>query len=260
MTDKVLIVLQENSGRVPLPVNVSPDLELLIFNVIDSLAETFEDLKSSLQAAGKYKFVVLLTDAACKRKNLLQALVHHTKRKRIIDLVILGHGTTERLSLNGEKLTGGKNGNIRSLLKDARKRGCRKLNLRMVYMCNCYASTLNDDWRKVGAEASIGSIRNDYMPEPMTTFFIHNWLSGQKAKVAARNAYQATIPFFTPIYLPTVTPRYKTRKVTYPCGLEGIPPKIKYCKKTVQVPDGVTYKENSKITDTRLVVSGNARF
>ncbi|HFD87668.1 MAG TPA: hypothetical protein ENJ35_08330, partial [Gammaproteobacteria bacterium] len=65
MTDKVLIVLQENSGRVPLPENVSPDLELLIFNVIDSLAETFEDLKSSLQAAGKYKFVVLLTDAAC---------------------------------------------------------------------------------------------------------------------------------------------------------------------------------------------------
>jgi len=261
MTDKVLIVLQENSGRVPLPDNVSPDLAELIYNVVDALAETFEDLKTSLQGAGKYKFVVLLTDAACTRKKLLDALVHHTRRRRIIDLVVLGHGNTEILVLNDGKLTGGKGGNIRQLRKDAKKRRCNTLNLRMVYMCNCYASTLNDDWRKIGAQASVGSIRNDYMPEPMTTFFLHNWLAGQTAKKAAKNAYEATIPFFSLVYPPTMTPKYKTKKVAYPCGMTAsLPPKVKYCKKTVRVPDGVTYKQNQKILDTRLVVSGNARF
>ncbi len=260
MATKVLILLQENSGKVPLPDNVSADLAEIVYSVIDSLAETFEDLKSSLQGAGKYKHVVLLTDAACTRKNLLNTLVHHAKRGRVIDLVVLGHGTTEILVLNDGQLTGGKGGNIRSLRKDAKKRGCPSLNLRMVYMCNCYASTLNDDWRKVGAKASVGSIRNDYMPEPMATFFMHNWLSGQTAKDAAKNGYSATIPFFTPVYVPTVIQKYKNKKVSYPCGFTGFPPKPKFCKKIVRVPNGVKYKTNQKIIDSELVVSGNARF
>ncbi len=261
MTDSTLVVLQENSGKVPLPPNVPPQLEALIYNVVDSLAETFEDIKSSLQASGKYDHVVLLTDAACTRKRLLLTLVHHSKRNRNIDLLILGHGTNETLMLHNDKrLEGGKDGNIRSLLKDARKMGCDTFNLRLVFMCNCYASTLNDDWKKIGARASIGSIRNDYMPEPMTTFFMHNWLSGKSARKSAKEAYKASIPFFTPIYPPTVTPKFKKQKVKYPCGMTGIPPKIKYCTKTVKVPDGATYKQNQMIKDSRLVVQGNAWF
>lgn len=258
MAKKVLIVLQENSGEVTLPLSVPSSLKPLITSVVDSLAETFEDIKTTLQASGKYYRVELLTDAACTRDRLLDELVKHTKNQRTIDLIVLGHGSTDRLILHdNEPLTGGRNGNIRSLLSDARRQRCYSLNLRMVYMCNCYGSTLNDDWRAIGADVSIGSHQNDWMPEPMTTFFIHNWLSGQKAKNAAKNAYNATIPFYTPIYPPTTKITYKTITIKYPCGVTGFPPRIKMCKRKEKVPDGVKFITNSKITETRLVVSGN---
>jgi len=261
MAKKVLIVLQENSGRIPLPSGVPSNLELLITSVVDSLAETFEDIKTTLQASGIYYRVELLTDVACTRSRLLDELVKHTKNRRTIDLIVLGHGSSDRLNLHGnEVLTGGRSGNIRSLLRDAKRERCNSLNLRMVYMCNCYGSTLNDDWRSIGADASVGSHQNDWMPEPMTTFFIHNWLSGQTAKKAAKNAYNATIPFFTPIYPPTTKIKYKTITIRYPCGLTGFPPQIKMCKRKEKVPDGVELITNSKITETRLVVSGNSRF
>lgn len=217
-TQKSLIVLQENSGRVELPDGVSSGLRDAIFAVIDGLAETFEDIKTNLQASNSYDTVHLLTDDLCSRKELLKALVSETLNNRTIDLIILGHGSSERLIMKKKpNLMGGVGSNIRSLLDDAKRLkkyqkiikprmniNKFKFNLRMVYMCNCYGSTLNDDWVSIGAEASVGSKMNDYMPEPMTTFFLHNWLNGQKIKDAAKNAYNSTIPFYVPIYPPRV--------------------------------------------------------
>ncbi len=258
MAKKVLIILQENSGQFPLPSGVSSSLKSLVTSVVDSLAETFEDIKMKLQASDKYYRIELLTDTNCTRDRLLEELVKHTKNRRIIDLIILGHGRSDRLNLHdNEVLTGGRNGNIRSLLRDARQQRCNSLNLRMVYMCNCYGSTLNDDWLSIGADASVGSHQNDWMPEPMTTFFIHNWLSGQTAKKAAKNAYNATIPFFISIYRPTPKIIYKTRTISYPCLKGG---RIKICKRKEKVPNGMKLITNSKIIETRLVVAGNSRF
>lgn len=255
-TKKALIVLQENSGRVELPDGVPAPLRDIIFAVIDGLAETFEDIKTTLQSANRYDVVHLLSDNLCSRKQLLNALVIETKQNRTIDLIILGHGSNENLVMKKKpNLSGGSSGNIRSLLTDAQSRGVNKLNLRMVYMCNCYGSTLNDDWVAIGAKTSVGSKMNDYMPEPMTTFFIHNWLSGQKVKDAAKNAYQTTVPFFVPVYPPTTRIRYKKIKVPYPCPTWTDP--FKMCEKEVQVPDGVDLITNSKIVETQLIVGGN---
>jgi len=260
-TNKALIVLQENSGRVELPDGLPPAMHDTIFGVIDGLAETFEDVKTTLQGAGRYDVVHLLTDNLCSRAQLLDKLVTETQRGRTIDLIVLGHGTSERLVLKRRPdLTGGPNGNIRSLLTDAQSLGVNALKLRLVYMCNCYGSTLNDDWRAIGAKVSIGSKMNDYMPEPMTTFFVHNWLSGQRAMDAAKNAYQATIPFYALVYPPTTRVRYKTITITYPCPTLTDP--LRTCTRQVQVPDGVDLITNSKITETELIVggSGNIRF
>jgi len=255
-TNKALIVLQENSGRVPLPGGVPAVFSDTIFSVIDGLAETFEDIKTTLQAANHYDVIHLLTDNLCSRKQLLDALVIETQKSRTIDLIVLGHGSSERLNLKRRPhLTGTASGNIRSLLTDARRRGVNQLNLRMVYMCNCYGSTLNDDWVAIGAKASVGSRFNDYMPEPMTTFFVHNWLSGQKVGDAAKNAYKTTIPFYTVIYPPTMRPRYKKLKVKYPCPTWTDP--LKMCEKEVKIPDGVDFVTHSWITETELVVGGN---
>jgi len=255
-TNKALIVLQENSGRVELPDGVPAPLRDAIFAVIDGLAETFEDIKTTLQSANRYDVVYLLTDNLCSRSQLLDALVTETRRNRTIDLIVLGHGSNEKLVMKKKPdLSGGASGNIRSLLTNAQSHGVNKLNLRMVYMCNCYGSTLNDDWVAIGAKASVGSKINDYMPEPMTTFFIHNWLGGQKVGDAARNAYQATIPFYAAIYPPTTRVRYKKIKVPYPCPTWNDPHKM--CEKEVEVQDGVDLITNSKIVETELVVGGN---
>lgn len=256
MPKKVLIVLQENSGQVALPENIPEQMKAVIFAVIDGLAETFEDIKTTLQGAGRYDVVELLTDTSCRRHRLRDALIAHSRKGRVIDLVILGHGRPEVLALYGrDRLRGGENGNIRSLLTEARARGVQKLNLRMVYMCNCDASTLNDDWIAIGAKASVGARQRDFMPEPMTTFFLQNFLAGQSVADAARNAYQTTIPFWLAIYPPTPKVRYKSVIVEYPCPTLLDP--LRICHREIQVPDGVDLIPHPFVKETELVVGGN---
>lgn len=258
-TNKALIVLQENSGKVALPPGVPSELSDIIYTVVDGLAETFEDVKTTLQSANRYDAVHLLTDNLCSRNQLLNALIIETQKNRTIDLIVLGHGSNENLAMKRRpNLTGRPGGNIRSLLTDAQSRGVDRFNLRMVYMCNCYGSTVNDDWVAIGAKASVGSKMNDFMPEPMTTFFIHNWLAGQKVKDAARNAYQATIPFYTLVYPARARVRYKKINVPYPCPTWDNP--LKICEREVSIADGVDWITNSKIVETELVVGGNGNL
>ena len=258
-SNKALIVLQENSGRVPLPDGVPNELRDVIFGVIDRVSETFENVKTQLQAHRRYDVVYLHTDNACTRANLLNAMVTETKKGRSIDLIVLGHGNAESLALKGTAtLTGGESGNIRSLLPEAQGKGVDAFNLRLVYMCNCFGSTLNDDWAAIGAKASVGSRMNDYMPEPMTTFFVHNWLNGQKVGEAARKAYSATVPFYTVAYPPTTRVKYKTVTYKYPCPTPTSP--LRMCEGKHQVPDGVEFVTNSKIVETELVVGGNGNL
>lgn len=260
-TNKSLIVLQENSGQTPLDSSVPTALRQQVTALVDGLAETFENVKTTLQSAGRYDVVHLLTDNSCSRAKLLDALVSEARTGRSIDLIVLGHGSPEKLVLKvTPHLRGGANGNIRSLLTDAQARGVNNLKLRMVYMCNCFGSTLNDDWLAIGAKVSIGSHQLDMMPEPMTTFFIHNWLAGQKAKDAAKNAYEATIPFYLPLYPPTTRIKYKKVEASYPCPTLTNP--LRMCKRAVDMPDGVEFVPHTNVEQTKLIVAGdqNARF
>jgi hypothetical protein len=256
-TNKALIVLQENSGVTPLDSSIPPPLREQIRAVIDRVAETFEDVKMSLQVAGRYDVIYLLTDNSCSRPKLLDALVDETKKERTIDLVILGHGSPETLYLKkrAHHLTGGADGTIQSLLPDAKARGVDAINLRMVYMCNCYGSTVNDDWLAAGAKVSVGSLAIDWIPEPMTTFFMQNWLAGQTAGDAAKNAYEATVPFYLPIYPPTAKVTYKTMEITYPCPTLDDP--FRTCTKEFQVPDGVEFVDHTNIQQSKLIVGGD---
>ncbi len=198
---RVLVVVQENTGKLTfMPKSVPQRITSAIETAIDRLAETFEDVKVRLQAGGKYDRVVLLTDDACKRANLLDTLVTETQSGNTIDIVVLGHGTREWLGLKGEALTGGQSGNIRTLMQEAAGRGCPSLNIRLVYMCNCYGSTVNDDWLAIGAKASVGSRRINYLPEPMTTVFLQLWVEGKSAGDAAVHSYNAAKGIFEPVF------------------------------------------------------------
>ncbi len=270
---KALIILQENGGITEFPPGLPTSVESIINVATDQLAESFEDMKTTFQAAGRYDIVHLLTDNLCSRKELLDHLVMETLNGRTIDLVVLGHGSNDSLSMKIKpNLSGGDDGNIRKLLTDARTKGkykkklkdhghiinSFKFNLRMVYMCNCEASTLNDDWLAIGAKASVGSKNNNYMPEPVITLFLNYWLAGKKVKNAAKKAYDESALFFTPIYPPTTKITYVTKYFTYPCGTFTDP--FKKCKKKVRIPNGVKFTTNSKITDSKLVVAGNGNL
>lgn len=256
--EKALIVLQENTGQISLPPNLPVPLATAVRRVIDAVAETFEEIKTSLQGNGRYAQVVLLTDVLCTRVQLLRGLIEQTRRGRVIDLVVLGHGWNEHLQLHNETLT---NSTIRSLLSEARRTvndDAFKFNLRMVYMCNCHGSTLNDDWLAIGAAAAVGSQQNDYMPEPMTTFFIHNWMDGQPVQQAANNAYRATIPFYTVVYPPTLRLKMKTVSQDVPhLDTSVFPPRLRTRTISVEVPDGVDIIPHPYINETELLVGGD---
>jgi hypothetical protein len=274
MAKKVLVVLQENSGKVALPDGMPNKLKKMVYKVVDQLAESFEDLKNHLQGSGKYKKVFLLTDDKCTRTELMKVLAVQTVKGNIIDLLVIGHGSTDSISLHGGKhLTGGEDGNLRKMLDDVHTKPKWKtimgsnaarrfptFNLRMVYSITCKGSTLNDDWLAIGAKVAIGPKNNDYMPEPMLTFFMHYWLDGKRAKKAAMDAYRNTIPFYWAIYPPKVVTKYRNVTVKYPCPTWNDP--LKTCKKRVKVFDHVETRTNKKITDSRPIVSGkgNIRF
>ena len=198
-SNKTMIILQENGGRlVYIDDYISGKTQAPIESVIDKTAETFESLKSAWQSLGYYTKVINLTDANCTRAKLLDNLITETKAGRVVDLYVFGHGGTDKLSLFGtEKLTGGTAGNIRSLLSDARTRENNpkfSFNLRLVYMANCVGGSTNDDWVAAGADASVGSICYNAMPEPMITLFTNKFVRENKtASVAANEAYNESV-------------------------------------------------------------------
>lgn len=258
MSNKVLIFLQE-VGTVPLPDALTGRIRDGISDIVSSLTENINDTITNIQGMNKYKKVVILSDSDCKRENLLQNLIKYSNLDYTIDLVIWGHGSKNKLYLHGsERLTGktsNNNGNIRSLLTEAKPNLHNQFNLRLVYMCNCHGSSLNDDWLSIGARVSIGSDQDDNMPTPMTAFFIANWINGQKAKNAAKNAYEATIPFYLALYPPSIEPRFQNINTPYPCPTWTDP--LRICHHLVQIPDIPRIITNSKILETRLITDGD---
>jgi hypothetical protein len=275
---KILIILQENAGTSfddSLPPDLDETLREMIHVIVDQLAETFEDMKNTLQCAGRYDTVVLLTDNNCKRSKLLESLVTYSKAGAMIDLMFLGHGGENSWQLKGESLTGGSDGCVRTLLPDARAQGCAKLNLRMVYTCACWGSTLNDDWLAIGAKAAVGPKNKNYMPEPVTTFFMHKWFAGDKVSTCADRAWEESKPFYALVFPPDMTVVMGTEQVPYPCVkwvVNGCTDpftgntfscwKPTVCYKTVPKPIGVEFTDHQKIIDSKLVVAGdsNLRF
>jgi hypothetical protein len=221
--------------------------------VIDKLAETFEDLKTQLQAGGRYDVVHMLTDAACTRAKLLDCLVDEANKGRIVDLIVLGHGSAETLQLHGEDLT---DQEIRGLRTDAQARGVQTLTLRTVYMCNCFGSTVNDAWVAIGAKASVGSRQSDRMPVPMTTYFVHEYVGGKAVGQAATDAYTATIPWYIVIYPPVPHITYSIVDIPYPCPTWNDP--FRFCHQEIQIPTGVNFTPNPKVLETELLVEGDA--
>jgi hypothetical protein len=197
--ENVLILLQENGSSAFLTswitdAQTRSDAD----RVIDALAETFSNFNVKIKGEGRYDRIISLTDVNCTKAKLLQTLKAESDANNVIDLLILGHGTTNQLKLKNEILT---DQNIRQMKTDY---GNRNFKLRLVYMCNCKSASLNDDWLAVGAKTSVGISKNNYMPEPQITWFLDDFvLKNKTALEAANNSWSYARPFFTPV------PRYQ---------------------------------------------------
>lgn len=223
-----------------------------IKNIANATVNTFTSAKSGFQGVGKYQRIVSLTGTTCKRANLLAELIKQTVDNYTVDLYIFGHGAPDVLLLNGESLTGGSGGNIRSLLSDARQQKGSTFNfkLRLVYMGDCFASSLNDDWLAIGAKVSVGSAHLDYMPEPMAYSFVKNFVTANKSvKDAANIAFNDAKTFWT---ASTRLAQLAGVQIAY---LSNNDPKCDaWGSNTTKVQD---CKDKTRIDQSRLVIAGN---
>jgi GH24 family phage-related lysozyme (muramidase) len=207
--ERVLVVLIENGGvDLGIPALVDkllkgvpgggavPDqarhalvayLRKTIEGLTDNLLETLELTLNRYTAAKPALFgdVVVLRDGTASYQELKSRLFSLSAAGKIVDLLILTHGSADFISVAGG-IDGQK---IRAMKAEFGK----PLTIRSVYMMNCVGSTLNQAWLDAGAKVSSGAIRNNYLPEPTTYFFWDNWKAGQTFENAATGAYRKTV-------------------------------------------------------------------
>lgn len=189
---KNLILLQENSGRVDFLNSISDkSVRNLVQTTIDGLAENFESIKTTLQLRGYYDEIINLTNRNCTKAKLLETMIEQSRNGNVFDLLVLGHGSPNKLHLHGEDMTAS---DIRNMLTQAQSRHTNfKFNLRLVYMCNCFSGTLLDDWLHIGAKVALGCDNVNYMPEPQTTYFFDDFVKKNYTVTEAnRRSYETS--------------------------------------------------------------------
>lgn len=104
-----------------------------------------------------------------------------------IDLFFFSHGTYEKITLDdNEEIT---SSDIESL--GTGKYAGGKFPLRMVYQTNCYGSTLNDNFIKIGAKGVSGACDINFYPNIFNKF-AKAWNDGERFDIALRDADTAS--------------------------------------------------------------------
>ena len=186
-----LVVFIENTGALPFQWDskIGKLVQEGLEKVVDYVAEEFSKwVNKFAEARGKkYREVIILEDAKATLANLKSTLHDLANREFIIDVFTLAHGNSS--SFSGYNKTSISDTDLRGI-KDAYGKA---LPLRVVYMMNCKAAGLNDDWMYVGAKTVAGAVNNNYIPEPMMSKFWNNWLRGDTFATAVNNAYADSV-------------------------------------------------------------------
>lgn len=187
LADKLLSVLPQSvvpeSARQKLIVFLRDTIKRITDNLLESAELALN--RYSRAAPGHYGGVTVLRNGTATYDELRGKLTSLSKDGKIIDLIILTHGSDKEIAVGG----GITDQKIRQMRADYGK----PLSIRSVYMMNCVGASLNQAWLDAGAKASCGTIRNNYLPEPTTFFFFEAWKAGQNFESAATGAYRRTI-------------------------------------------------------------------
>jgi hypothetical protein len=205
--DRALVILIENGGvDLGIPFLVDTLLSATAFPIpdsyrtklVDHLRTTIRDSTDKLlesadlylnrfseAAPALYGTVDVLRDSSASYEDLKGKLITLTRAGKVIDLLILTHGSGDFISVNGG-IDGAK---IRAMQKENGK----PLALRSVYMMSCVGSSLNQAWIDAGARVASGALRNNYLPEPTMYFFWNSWKEGQSFENAVTLAFRRTV-------------------------------------------------------------------
>ena len=234
---RAILVACENTGYLQSLDNLLPnELKNAARRVIDFTAEIFEEANAHTLFDEPYDKVVCLIDTQCTKKKIKEKIIALGK-SYILDMAILGHGSVKNgdayLVLHGDELL--RENDVRQWSGAIE---FQKLKLGLVYMTNCKGSKFNDTWRKLGFKTSIGSVNNNYMPEPMFTTFWAEWTKGITAIEASKRSYSTAQSIWQVVYPPTIK---MVRTQSYPF--------IELHATT-----------NKKIKDSKPVVAGSRNF
>jgi hypothetical protein len=107
------------------------------------------------------------------KENLVKYLNELGDEGYVVDIYIFSHGHPGGFLVS--KGTYADNGSVSAAYLESK---VRPLKLRAVWQCNCWGSTMNETWRKLGAKVTTGSRFINYYP---TTFneFIRRWQGGE---------------------------------------------------------------------------------
>jgi hypothetical protein len=235
---RAILVAIENTGQLPFAIGVGDDLQRIVERFVDTIAEVGEERNCKNLFDAYYKKLEILVDTDCTKENIRDKIAELGK-DYILDLAILGHGRVDHLGqgiliLHGEETLS--EADVREWKSRAE---FQDLKLGLVYMMNCHGSKFNDTWLHLGFKTSVGSEEDNWMPEPMFTFFWTRYRNGEAAEDAAWKAWKTSKNLWQPIYHPE-------------CRLVVIdrPPFV-----------GISCTgDNEKVTGSRPVISGNPRF
>lgn len=241
---RAILVAIENTGALPFDLGLSEDLKTTVERFVDRVAEFGEEANCRNLFNNYYQKAVILCDENCTKENIRDQIITLAK-EYILDMTILGHGSV----FNGEGvliLHGGMDhwetnpANLREsdVLSWKRLLDNQGIRLGLMYMMNCQGSKFSDTWLKVGFKTSVGAKGNNWMPEPMFTYFWTRYRNGEAADYAAAKSWEDSKNLWQMIYVPDL----RLEKIETPPFLS------------------LTYTENTKITDSIPVVTGNPGF
>ncbi len=196
---RAILVAIENTGQLPFKIGIDDRLLTIVERFVDAIAEMGAELNCKRLLGDYYKKLEFLTDSDCTKEKIRDKIAELGK-DCVLDLAVLGHGKVARrgqgnLILHDDKILS--EADVREW-KD--RPDFQGLRLGLVYMMNCQGSKFNDAWLDLGFKTSVGSEEDNWMPEPMFTYFWTRYRNGETAKDAAQKAWGTSMKLWEPIY------------------------------------------------------------
>jgi len=122
------------------------------------------------------------------KENLVKQLKDLQAGGYTTDLYVFSHGSTKNFRVS--KGTYGENATITAAYIESKI--TKPIDLRMVWQCNCYGSTMNPTWEKLGAKATAGSRYVNFYPTRFSAF-AERWAAGKPFATCLKEADTAVV-------------------------------------------------------------------